>query len=169
MFNADFDDAFEHGDGVFGDQLLEGDEEASLEGDAAADGCERAGDVAGEREPGDVDEEGEGVWDEGDDEEEFAEFGRAPGALEVLAAVEEGCEGDDEGEDVLLDEGGSEEGPGEDEGEGGDDGEEGDGEVFVAGGGGGVCGVGLAGHPVTVAEGACEDGEGDGEDERDPC
>lgn len=69
----------------------------------------------------------------------------------------------------MLDEGGGNEGPGEDDREGGDNGEEWDGEVFV-GSGGASCrgGFGLSGHPVAVAKGAGDDGEGDGDDEGDP-
>lgn len=38
MLDAHADEAFGNGDGVFGDELLEGDEEAGLDGDAAGDG-----------------------------------------------------------------------------------------------------------------------------------
>ena len=37
MLDTDFEDAFEEGDGVFGDELLEGDEEGGLEADGALD------------------------------------------------------------------------------------------------------------------------------------
>lgn len=169
MFDPDFDDSLEESDGVFGNQLFKGDQKPGLQRDPAAHGGEAPRGIAGEGEPGDVDDESEEIWDQRDDEEEFSEFGGAPCALEVLAAVEEGGKGDEEGEDVLLDEGGGEEGPGEDNGEGGDDSEERDGEVLVGRGGASSRGsVGLPGNPVTVAERTGDDGEGDGYYEGEP-
>ena len=38
MLDTHANEAFGDGDGVFGDQLLEGDEEACLNGDATGDG-----------------------------------------------------------------------------------------------------------------------------------
>jgi len=44
VLDAHADHAFEEGDGVFGDELLEGDEEASLDGNTTGySGCSGAG------------------------------------------------------------------------------------------------------------------------------
>lgn len=51
------------------------------------------------------------IGDDGDGDNEFGELPRTPGTLKVLAAIEEGSQVQKDGEDVLLDKGGREEGP----------------------------------------------------------
>lgn len=59
-----------------------------------------------------VGEEGEEIWNEGDEDHELCVFSRRPGSLQIASTVEEGGARDDEAQRVLLGQGGCEEDPG---------------------------------------------------------
>jgi hypothetical protein len=63
-----------------------------------------------------VEQEAEDVWNHGNEEDELDEFIRAPGALEVAAAIEDGRGSDEQTSEVLLDDGGQSKDPGIDDG-----------------------------------------------------
>lgn len=138
MLDAHADEALCDGNRVFWHELLEGNEEAGLDGNAAGDGGvtaavsgvgERGGmyvqgrAAAGQEIAGNVDEEAQEVGDHGDEQDELGELVRAPGALQVAAAIEDGEAGDEQAEHVLLDDGGQREDPRIDDGLAGDDGQ----------------------------------------------
>jgi len=111
VLDAHANEALCDGDRVLGHELLEGHEEAGLDGDAAGDGRGQGGGILGEQVAGDVEQEAQDVGDHGDEQDELGELGGAPRALEVAAAVEDGQARDDQAQHVLLDDGGQQEGP----------------------------------------------------------
>lgn len=134
VFDAHLHETLEDGDGVFGHELFEGDEEGGLDGDATAYlgrpfGTLLAGFVFwriqtvetlntpyGRSPPDGSPEEIEGhdghIGQESDGEDELGKLARTPGAFEILAAVEERGQVEEDGEDVLLNKGGGQQGPG---------------------------------------------------------
>ena len=115
--------------------------------------------VARDHEERDVRQEREEVGHDADEGNELCVLGGAPGALEVAATVEEGDAGYEQAEDVLLGEGGGDEGPRVGDGEAGHDGQVG-GVVLPAGDGGGA-----VDFPGAVAGGGVEEREDDEGDE----
>jgi hypothetical protein len=118
VLDAHADEAFGNGNGVFGNELLERDEEASLDGNAAGDSSgpdlvsiicvwwrvallpQRA---FGQDEEADrVEQICEDVGYHGHEEHELGEFVRPPGSFQVATAVEDGEASGDEAEDILL-------------------------------------------------------------------
>ena len=139
MFDADADVGREEVDGVFGDELLEGDEEGGLQGGRGADDarakCEarmsavamplNEGKIGGEPpkedvhiqcEETDVEDDCDDIRKHRDDQDELPKLHRPPGALEISAAIENDGDGDDQGEGVALGKGRGEEGPGVEDG-----------------------------------------------------
>jgi hypothetical protein len=146
VLDAHANEALCDGYGVLWDELLEGDKEGGLDGDAtgdcgaagevrlvwgrwAADGGRRAviqwGGVVADEVGNNVEQEAEDVGDHGNEEDELDEFMGAPGALEVAAAIEDGRGGDEQTGEILLDDGGQSKDPGIDDGLGGDNGQKG--------------------------------------------
>lgn len=151
VLDADAKGAFEQGDGMLGDQLLEGDEKGSFEGQGAVNDRVCAHGVGGQGRPQTVDDKAHEVGDDGDEENELGKLGRAPGALEIAAGVEEGEDRGDEAEDVLLNQSSGEDSPRVVQRESGDDGQERD----VDGGPWGL----HRGAPLAIAKRGVEEGE----------
>lgn len=111
MFDAHLHQTLEYSDGVFGNELLEGDKEGGLDRDSTADLSEAYRGVTPDGCPQQIERHDNHIGEDGDGDNEFGKLPRTPGTLKVLAAVEEGGQVQKDGEDVLLDKGGREEGP----------------------------------------------------------
>ena len=144
MLDAHADEALGNGDGVLRDELLEGDEEAGLDGDAAGDGGAAAWRqysskrgcmgslvqhntrdrwayiqrhrLGGDDIAGQVEQEAQQVGDHSHEQDELGKLLLPPCALQVASAVKEGCAIDDQAGEVLLDDGSQGEDPGIDDG-----------------------------------------------------
>ena len=99
--------------------------------------------IAGQGKEEDGGSEAQGVGNQRGDDEELGELARRPGAFQVTAAMAEGEAGNGKSEDVALNEGRCQEGPGVAERELGDQVEIGDDDVGVSG-------------PLAIADGGAQ-------------
>jgi hypothetical protein len=117
MLDTHFDYALEDCDGVFWHELLERNQECCLQSDAASYRSKRSGRIAHDGSPGDVDWHSDEVWDQCRNEHHLAKLFGTPCPFQVFAAEKDGRAIDEEGEDVLLDQGSRQEGPGIEDGD----------------------------------------------------
>jgi hypothetical protein len=117
VLDAHTDEAFRNGHSVFGDKLLEGNEEAGLDGNAARDGSAPAvvstmsewersyihyGVLACKQVARNVEQEGQNIRHHSHEQHELGELMRPPRSLEVAPAVEDCKARDDQSEHILL-------------------------------------------------------------------
>ena len=166
---------------MFRDKLFERNEEGGLDGYATTnlyhtkEGVSRGnqdvnqqakrGDIPARRAapkgaPNQMEGHNQGIWNQRDGDDEFGEFTGAPGALEVLAAVEERGAVQEDGEDILFDKGRGDQGPGVEDEARGDESEIGDDR-----GDGGFSGGGV--H-LTPSGDVVQQGKGEKADETGP-
>lgn len=142
MFDAHAHGAAEEGDGVFGDELFEGDEEAGFESNEAVDwGGElwRCRDSM----PDGVDEKCQDVRYQTGEQHEFSKLFTPPSSFKISPAEKDHDRADDHGDEVVFDDSRRYECPGVDDALGRDEDEVGHcplrtGEVVCGGGGDGV-------------------------------
>lgn len=117
MLDPHFNHSLQDRDGVFWYELFECHEECCLQSDAAGYRSQRSGRIAHGSPPGNVDGYSNEIGDEGCNEDDLAKLFGAPCSFQVSAAQKDSGAIDEEGENVLFDECGSQESPGIEDGD----------------------------------------------------